>query len=240
MRWYNIRRYALMLLLGLFLLLALLLGGMMTQSGLHLALNAAARWVPGLEIGRVEGGWRDLTLRDVGYRMPGVDVSVGQFHLSLDIGCLKRSELCLNVLSVQRVRVNVDTQALPPSEPQVTPSAPLGRLSTPYPFVLRLLRLHDVQVNVDGTAITLDALRSGAEWRGSLLRLQPSDIQGLRVSLPPSPATPPVGGDADGAVFPAAAAGGDDAGSAAGYAGEPHFRAPSADPGGDRSGYRVS
>lgn len=28
MRWYNIRRYALMLLLGLFLLLALLLGGL--------------------------------------------------------------------------------------------------------------------------------------------------------------------------------------------------------------------
>ncbi|EKS7766846.1 autotransporter assembly complex protein TamB [Edwardsiella piscicida] len=188
MRWYNIRRYALMLLLGLFLLLALLLGGMMTQSGLHLALNAAARWVPGLEIGRVEGGWRDLTLRDVGYRMPGVDVAVGQFHLSLDISCLKRSELCLNVLSAQRVRVNVDTQALPPSEPQATPSAPLGRLSTPYPLVLRLLRLNDVQVTVDGTAITLDALRSGAEWRGSQLRLQPSDIQGLRVSLPPSPA----------------------------------------------------
>lgn len=54
MRWYNIRRYALMLLLGLLLLLALLLG-VMTQGGLHLALNAAARWVPGLEIGRVEG-----------------------------------------------------------------------------------------------------------------------------------------------------------------------------------------
>lgn len=54
MRWYNIRRYALMLLLGLLLLLALLLGGGMTQGGLHLALNAAARWVPGWKL----AGWR--------------------------------------------------------------------------------------------------------------------------------------------------------------------------------------
>ncbi|SPW28820.1 Uncharacterised protein [Edwardsiella tarda] len=126
MRLYNISRYVLMALLGLLLLLVVLLGALMTQSGLHLALNAAARWVPGLEIGRVEGGWRDLTLSDVGYKMPGVAVQVGQFHLSLDMGCLKQSELCLNVLSAQRVRVDVNTQALPPSEPQVAPTQPLG------------------------------------------------------------------------------------------------------------------
>jgi translocation and assembly module TamB len=30
--------------------------------GLHLLFNAANRWVPGLEIGQVTGGWRDLSL----------------------------------------------------------------------------------------------------------------------------------------------------------------------------------
>ncbi len=36
-----------------------------TTSGLHLVLKAADRWVPGLEIGKVTGGWRDLTLQNV-------------------------------------------------------------------------------------------------------------------------------------------------------------------------------
>jgi translocation and assembly module TamA len=31
-----------------------------TTTGLHLLFNAANRWVPGLEIGKVTGGWRDL------------------------------------------------------------------------------------------------------------------------------------------------------------------------------------
>ncbi len=36
-----------------------------TTTGLHLLFNAANRWVPGLEIGQVTGGWRDLTLNSV-------------------------------------------------------------------------------------------------------------------------------------------------------------------------------
>ncbi|PCO16550.1 hypothetical protein CQA18_27300, partial [Enterobacter hormaechei] len=60
------------------------------------ALNAVrcARWVPGLEIAGVSGGWRDLTLKGVKYQMPGVTVNAGQFHLSLDLSCFKRSSLC--------------------------------------------------------------------------------------------------------------------------------------------------
>lgn len=34
-----------------------------TTSGLHLIFKAANRWVPGLEIGQVTGGWRDLSLK---------------------------------------------------------------------------------------------------------------------------------------------------------------------------------
>ncbi len=31
--------------------------------GLHLVFSAANRWVPGLEIGQVTGGWRTLLFR---------------------------------------------------------------------------------------------------------------------------------------------------------------------------------
>ena len=43
-----------------------------TTSGLHLVFKAADRWVPGLDVGKVTGGWRDLTLSDVRYEQPGV------------------------------------------------------------------------------------------------------------------------------------------------------------------------
>ena len=62
-----------MLLLGT---VAFLVG---TTTGLHLVFKAADRWVPGLDIGKVTGGWRDLTLSDVRYEQPGVAVNAGQF-----------------------------------------------------------------------------------------------------------------------------------------------------------------
>ena len=57
--------------LGVLIFLVLLVGivGFLvgTTTGLHLLFNAANRWVPGLEIGKVTGGWRDLTLKNVRY-----------------------------------------------------------------------------------------------------------------------------------------------------------------------------
>ncbi|PLP05283.1 hypothetical protein, partial [Klebsiella pneumoniae] len=62
--------------LGVLIVLVLLLGtvGFLvgTTTGLHLVFKAADRWVPGLEIGKVTGGWRDLTLDNVRYEQPGV------------------------------------------------------------------------------------------------------------------------------------------------------------------------
>ena len=51
--------------LGVVIVILLLLGSVAflvgTTSGLHLVFKAADRWVPGLDIGKVTGGWRDLT-----------------------------------------------------------------------------------------------------------------------------------------------------------------------------------
>ena len=60
--------------LGVVIVILLLLGAVAflvgTTSGLHLVFKAADRWVPGLDIGKVTGGWRDLTLSDVRYDQP--------------------------------------------------------------------------------------------------------------------------------------------------------------------------
>ena len=131
--------------------LAFLIG---TTTGLHMVINGAARWVPGLEIAGVSGGWRDLTLKGVKYQMPGVTVNAGQFHLSLDLSCFKRSSLCVNALSAQDVDVAVNTKEMAPSAPVEESSEPTTNLSTPYPITLRLLALNNVKVTVDDTAIS--------------------------------------------------------------------------------------
>ncbi|CAK9886142.1 MAG: Translocation and assembly module subunit TamB [Candidatus Erwinia impunctatus] len=176
----------LVLLGSLFLLVA-------TAPGLHLLLNNVPRWVPGLKIGEVEGGWRDLTLRDVSYTTPGVNVQAGEFHLSLRASCLIKSSFCLDDLALSRVNVVVDTQQLPSAAEAATPepAAPVS-LKTPWPVMLNQVKLNDVKVNVDGTSVTLSDFTSGAHWQGNAITLLPSHLQSLQVALPsPSEAEKP-------------------------------------------------
>jgi translocation and assembly module TamB len=180
--------------LGFLIVLLLLLGGVAyllgTTSGLHLVINSAARWVPGLDIASVTGGWRDLTLKGVKYQMPGVTVNAGQFHLSLDLACFKNSSLCVNALTAQDVDVVVKTKEMTPSAPVAETSEPTTNLSTPYPITLRMLALNNVKVSVDDTAISLGEFRTGAQWQQRALTLLPTKISGLLIALPKTPQNP--------------------------------------------------
>lgn len=105
-------------LIGILIFIVLLFGGIAfligTTSGLHMVLNGAARWVPGLDIQQVKGGWRDLTIAGIKYEMPGVTVNAGELHLSLKPGCLKQSAFCVNDLALKDVNVVVDSKKMPP------------------------------------------------------------------------------------------------------------------------------
>ncbi|MCW6636435.1 translocation/assembly module TamB [Yersinia ruckeri] len=180
----GLKKVSIAFLLVLLLLIGTLAGLLGTTTGLHFLINSAARWVPGLDIASVSGGWRDLTLKGIQYQMPGVTVKAGQFHLSLQLSCLKRSELCVNALTAQDIDIVVDTKALPASEPVPPDTKPLGELSTPYPITLRLLAINHVKVTVDDTAISLDEFRTGAHWQQRALRLMPTNISGLLIALP--------------------------------------------------------
>lgn len=188
----RIIKFSLIFLLVVVLLVVGLIGTVISTPGLHFVINSAARWVPGLDIAGVTGGWRNLTLTGVSYQMPGVKVKAGEFHLAVDVGCLKKSELCLNALTANQIDVAINTQELAPSEPapEETNSEPLTELKAPYPVAIRLLRINNVHVTVDDTAISLDEFRTGAEWRDRGLTLLPTHIQSLLVALPKTPATP--------------------------------------------------
>lgn len=188
----RLAKVCLIFLLVIFLLVGGVVALVVTTPGLHFLINSASRWVPGLHIEGVEGGWRNLTLKNVSYQMPGVNVTAGVFHLSLDVGCLKNSELCLNALTADHVNVAVNTQELPPAEEEAAPepSEPLTDLPAPLPIEIRLLRVNNVNVTVDDTAISLQEFRTGAQWRERALTLLPTNIKSLLVALPKTPASP--------------------------------------------------
>ncbi|ATA22712.1 translocation and assembly module TamB [Brenneria goodwinii] len=171
-------------LLLLLITLVLLVG---TTPGLHLLLNGAARFVPGLEIAGVNGGWRDLTLKNMRYQMPGVTVKADEFHLSLAPGCLLRSQLCINDVSARNIDVAVDSKSLPVSEEAPAPSEPLTEISAPFPIDLHQLVLTNVHVAVDDMAISLGEFRTGMTWKGRMLTLLPTKIDALLVALPKTP-----------------------------------------------------
>ncbi|WGK56771.1 translocation/assembly module TamB domain-containing protein [Pantoea sp. SS70] len=176
-------------LIGIGIFLVLLLGSIAflvgTTPGLHLLLKGADRWVPGLSIKQVEGGWRDLTLSGVKYEMPGVSVDAGRFHLALNLNCLLHSSVCVNDIALQDVSVVVDSKKMAPaSAPPPEEESGSTNLSTPYPITLSKVGLHNINVKVDDTAISLLDFTSGLQWQDRALTLTPTHIQSLLIALP--------------------------------------------------------
>lgn len=175
--------------LGVLIFIVLLLGAVAylvgTTSGLHLLFKAANRWVPGLEIGQVTGGWRDLRLKNVRYEQPGVAVKAGEFHLAVKLACLRDSSLCVNDLSLKDLFVTIDSDKMAKSEQveEEEDSGPLD-LSTPYPVTLSRVALNNVNIKIDDTTVSVMDFSSGLRWQEKNLTLTPTSLQGLLIALP--------------------------------------------------------
>ena len=177
------------LLIGLLVIVILLITtvGLLigTTSGLHLIFKGANRWVPGLHIAEVEGGWRNLNLRGISYQMPGVEVRGDQLHLAVNTSCLWHSSLCVDDLSLTTLNVVVDTRKMTPSAPvEETKSEPLTEISTPYPLILKHLGLQNINVKVDDTSIALGEFSTGIEWKNRQITLAPTQINNFLLALP--------------------------------------------------------
>ena len=174
--------------LGVLIVILLLLGSVAflvgTTTGLHLVFKAANRWVPGLEIGQVTGGWRDLSLKNIRYDQPGVAVNAGEVHLAVGLNCLWDSSLCVNDLSLKDINVAIDSKKMPPSAPvEEEDSGPLN-LSTPYPITLSRVALNNINIKIDDTTVSVLDFTSGLNWQEKTLTLKPTSLQGLLIALP--------------------------------------------------------
>lgn len=173
-----------MLVLMLLLLITLLVL-LTTTPGLHLLLNSASRVLPGLSIQQVTGGWQDLTLRGVQYQLAGIEVASDRLHLSLKPSCLWNSQLCINDISLNNVKVSIDSSKLAPSSPEADKAAePLTEITSPVPVFLQHIGVEDLDLSVDGTQVALGSFASGLSWQGRKLVLTPTLIKNLSVILP--------------------------------------------------------
>ncbi|GKX56649.1 translocation/assembly module TamB [Leminorella grimontii] len=195
----NVKKWIKRTLIGLLLLVILLVAALAfllgTQTGLQFTLGQLPKVVPGLSIGDVKGGLRDLTLSNVGYEMPGVAVGVNTFHLSINFGCITDGRICVNAVTADGANVKIDTASIPASE---TPEAdtnsggPITDIQTPYPIELSLLRLTNVNVAVDDMTIALGEFRTEASWQNRQINIRPTNVRRLTVNLPPAPQEAPA------------------------------------------------
>lgn len=190
----NLKKWIKRTLIGLLLVVILLVAALAfllgTQTGLQFTLGQLPKVVPGLSIGGVKGGLRDLTLTQVGYEMPGVAVGVDTFHLSINFGCITDGRICVNAVTADGANVKIDTASLPVSETpevEVTPSAPVTDIQTPYPIELNLLRLTNVNVAVDDITIAVGEFRTAASWQKRQIDIWPTNIRQAIVDLPSAP-----------------------------------------------------
>jgi translocation and assembly module TamB len=80
--------------------------------------------------------------------------------------------------------VAIDTSKMPPAAPvEEEDSGPLN-LSTPYPITLSRVALHNVNVKIDDTAVSLRDFSTGLNWQEKNLTLTPTSLQGLLIALP--------------------------------------------------------
>ncbi|AIR64973.1 autotransporter assembly complex protein TamB [Cedecea neteri] len=180
-RWKKISLAVLAVIVLLIAAVGFLVG---TTPGLHLLFKGANRWVPGLNIAQVDGGWRNLTLKNLRYEQPGVAVRAGEVHLAVKLNCLWHSSLCVNDFSLKDVDIAVDTKKMPPSAPvQEEDSGPLN-LSTPYPITLSRVALNNVNVKIDDTTVSVMDFTSGLTWEQRNLTLTPTSLEGLLIALP--------------------------------------------------------
>jgi translocation and assembly module TamB len=155
-----------------------------TTTGLHVLFNAANRWVPGLDITSVTGGWRNLTIKGLRYQQPGVDVNAGEINLAVKLGCLRDSSLCVNNLSLKDIDVVIDSKKMPPAAPvQEEDTGPLN-LTTPYPITLSRVALNNVNIKIDNTTVSVMEFTSGLNWQERNVTVTPTNLEGLLIALP--------------------------------------------------------
>lgn len=171
----------LFLVLFIFTILVFLLN---TTTGLHLMLNSATFLIPGLEISSVSGSLHNLTLKQLHYRISGINVSADELHISMDFSCLYNGKFCINDISLRDTSVEVKTAELNlPALARKHDEKDSNIIYAPYPLILRQLSINNINIRVDTTVVKLNELNSGLMFYNNTLTVTPTHIAKLLIVL---------------------------------------------------------
>lgn len=183
-RWRWLRRIG----FGLLCLLLIPLLFLMTGKGQRTAFELADKFLEPLTVGNIKGSLQEgLTLTDTKFVTDGVDVTVGQADLQLDLSCLLKLQSCVENIALKDTEVKIDTAKLPPSQPDKE-REPFTELNLPLGIAVKNIALDNIQVKVDEMDIALTHFHSGIFGKGRAVNLAPTELAGLTLSLAPSSA----------------------------------------------------
>ncbi|MGN1149423.1 MAG: hypothetical protein ACI4SY_01815, partial [Sutterella sp.] len=165
-----------------------------TDGGQETLVRTALPHVPGLQVEAADGGLRDLTLRGLRWEMPGASVSAERIHLGFDWRALFNQHLRFTDLTLEGVRVSVNTAELPASDEPEAPSEPLRDLRAPLPLTVENISFSRIEAMTDGISTSLESFASSFTWRNRLVSVGSTRLRQLSVALPPAPE--PTAGEA--------------------------------------------
>ncbi|MGL5290409.1 MAG: translocation/assembly module TamB domain-containing protein, partial [Vibrionaceae bacterium] len=157
-----------------------------TNSGIDVVLWGAKQALPTLNVGRHEGRLLDgFKLEDVSLQLDGVDFKLKQLALDISSACLRSKELCIENLQLDGLRLVLAQMQESEEKP---PSDPISEILAPLPIYLRKLTLNDAFIDAMGTQIRIAQFSTAAHWQGNVATLLPTQLHGIAVNLPKTPA----------------------------------------------------
>ncbi|WP_395479680.1 translocation/assembly module TamB domain-containing protein [Candidatus Curculioniphilus buchneri] len=160
-----------------------------TSTGLRFVVNSLIFWTPGLEIASISGSWRNLTVTQLQYQIPGLTVKAKEFHLTLDfIKCFHHRMLYINNAIVRNIKIQVNKTGLKILSKNIESNKinqNINVFTTSHPVIFRQLMLNNIQITIDQSTISLEKLSTGFKVQNNMLVITPTYITGLLITTLP-------------------------------------------------------
>lgn len=174
----------------LLIMVCLIAGLFLTNTGLETALYGAQKFVPQLKVGKTDGAlFPDFTLHDVRYvdKKLGVDFKAQDIQLGLKADCFMDAAVCIKHLNTQGVTLTLTQTKQDTPPPQDT--GPVN-IATPIPIYIGGINADNTDLDIMGTKLQWQHLALRAFMRGNALHLDKSVWKKIRLSVPKTqPAT---------------------------------------------------
>ncbi|WP_299003779.1 translocation/assembly module TamB domain-containing protein [uncultured Shewanella sp.] len=160
-----------------------------TQPGTQLALNIANSLIPNLNLVYAKGTLnKGLSLSSAHWSMPGIKVEVMDLDVIWQPLCLLQSQLCVKQLTTHKIKVDIDTDALPSASETVKNTEQTTDDESPIilPLAIQLTQsdLRNIHVRVNDMTFDVQQLNTQAQWTSTGIRVNDMSAVDWKVNIP--------------------------------------------------------